>query len=58
MKVFQDLRAEGIGLGLPLTVLVDEAGCHIAAINGPAHWSGDDAVALIEAALAQSGAAR
>lgn len=50
--VFNDLRRNGLALGLPVTILVDEDGCVIANMNGPAHWSSPDAFALIDAALA------
>jgi thiol-disulfide isomerase/thioredoxin len=51
MGVFNDLKRKGIGLGLPVTVLVDEDGCAIAQMNGPAEWASDDAKALIGQAL-------
>jgi thiol-disulfide isomerase/thioredoxin len=50
-KVFQDLKAIGRALGMPTSVLVDGQGCEIATIAGPAEWSSDDAVKLIEAAM-------
>jgi len=50
-KVFQDLKAIGRALGMPTTVLVDGAGCEIATIAGPAEWDGEEAVALLKAAL-------
>ncbi|KFB08944.1 thiol:disulfide interchange protein TlpA [Nitratireductor basaltis] len=51
MGVFNDLKRKGIGLGLPVTVLVDEDGCAIAQMNGPAEWASEDAKALIRHAL-------
>ena len=51
-KTFQDLKAIGRAFGMPTTVLVDAKGCEIGSIAGPAEWSSDDAVKLIEAALA------
>jgi thiol-disulfide isomerase/thioredoxin len=50
-KVFQDLKAIGRALGMPTTVLVDGAGCEIATIAGPAEWDGEEAVALLKAAM-------
>ncbi len=50
-KVFQDLRSAGRALGMPTTMLIDPNGCEIGTIGGPAKWSSDDAVKLIEAAL-------
>ena len=38
---------------MPTSVLVDGAGCEIATIAGPAEWDGEDAVALLKAALAR-----
>src|ERR1700757_403179 len=50
-KVFQDLKAIGRALGMPTSVLVDGQGCEIATIAGPAEWSSDDAIKLIQAAI-------
>jgi hypothetical protein len=50
-KVFQDLKAIGRALGMPTTVLVDGAGCEIATMAGRAEWDGEEAVALLKAAL-------
>ena len=44
-------RNAALALGLPVTLLVDPQGCLIAAMNGPANWSGPDAARLIDAAL-------
>jgi len=51
-KVFQDLKSVGRAFGMPTTVLIDPEGCELATIAGPAEWASNDAVALIEAALA------
>jgi len=56
-KTFQDLKGIGRALGMPTSVLVDGQGCEIGTIAGPAEWSSDDAVKLIEAALKPSAAA-
>ena len=53
-KVFQDLKAVGRAIGMPTTLLVDGAGCEIASLAGPAEWSSDDALKLIQAAVEQS----
>ncbi len=50
-KLFQDLKVAGRGVGLPTTILIDRDGCEIGYLPGPAHWSSDDAKALIRAAL-------
>ncbi|MDS1136335.1 thiol:disulfide interchange protein TlpA [Nitratireductor indicus] len=51
MGVFNDLKREGLALGLPATLLIDKDGCLIAHMNGPAEWSSEDAKRLIDAAL-------
>ncbi len=39
-------------IGMPTTLLVDRQGREIARIAGPAEWASDDAIKLIEAAIA------
>ena len=53
MGAFNLLKERGLALGLPLTLLVDPQGCLVAAMNGPANWSGADAAKLVDAALDQ-----
>ncbi|WP_245413645.1 thiol:disulfide interchange protein TlpA [Mangrovicella endophytica] len=48
MGVFNTLKGEGLAVGLPTTLLVDETGCARAAISGPAEWASPDALTLIE----------
>jgi hypothetical protein len=36
---------------MPTSVLVDDQGCEIGTIAGPAEWDSDDAVKLITAAI-------
>jgi thiol-disulfide isomerase/thioredoxin len=50
-KAFQDLKVVGRAVGLPTTLLIDEAGCEIGYLAGPAEWGSEDAVKLIQAAL-------
>jgi thiol-disulfide isomerase/thioredoxin len=50
-KVFQDLKLAGWAFGMPTTLIVDPGGCVLASLAGPADWSGDDALALLKAAL-------
>ena len=38
---------------MPTTLLVDPAGCEIASLAGPAEWASEDAVRLVQKALAQ-----
>jgi len=51
--IFNELRRRNLAVGLPVTLLVDEDGCLLAHMNGPANWAGQDALNLIEAALEQ-----
>ncbi|RCL00912.1 MAG: Thisulfide interchange protein [Candidatus Tokpelaia sp. JSC189] len=51
MKIFQALKREKLGFGLPVTMVVDRQGCVIAAFNGSAPWEDQTAVAFIEAAI-------
>lgn len=51
LGVFDELKTRGLALGLPVTLLVDEEGCLLAHMNGPAEWASEDAKRLIEAAL-------
>ena len=53
-KTFQDLKAIGRAFGMPTTLLVDPHGCELGTIAGPAEWSSEDAVKLIQAALGKS----
>jgi thiol-disulfide isomerase/thioredoxin len=48
--LFQNLRAEGLAFGMPTTLLIDDEGCLLGFLAGPAHWDSADAVALIDAA--------
>jgi thiol-disulfide isomerase/thioredoxin len=52
-KTFQDLKAVGRAFGMPTTVLIDPKGCEIGTIAGPAEWASDEAVKLVQAAIAQ-----
>jgi len=52
-KTFQDLKVAGKAFGMPTTLLVDPEGCELGNLAGPAEWASDDAIKLIEAALAQ-----
>ena len=56
-QAFQDLRVVGRGFGLPTTMLIDAKGCELGHIAGPAEWASPDALALIKAALAETGKA-
>jgi len=53
-KAFQDLKAIGRAVGLPTTILIDGQGCEVGHLAGPAEWGSEDAVKLIQAALASA----
>jgi thiol-disulfide isomerase/thioredoxin len=50
-NLFSDLKKQGLAFGLPVTFLIDEHGCRIGSVNGPAEWDSEDAKAMIGAAL-------
>jgi thiol-disulfide isomerase/thioredoxin len=50
-RIFQDLRNAGDTEGLPVTLLIDPAGCRLGRLAGWAEWASPDAVALVRAAL-------
>jgi thiol-disulfide isomerase/thioredoxin len=43
LGLFNELKARGLALGLPVTMLVDSEGCLLAHMNGPADWASPDA---------------
>lgn len=49
-KIFQELKSIGKAFGMPTTVIVDRKGCELASLAGPAEWSSEDAVKLLQAA--------
>jgi thiol-disulfide isomerase/thioredoxin len=53
LGIFNEVKKRGLVLGLPVTLLIGPDGCLLAGMNGPANWSGADARALIDAALAK-----
>lgn len=50
-KIFERLRNEAVTVGLPATLLLDEAACEIAILQGPAHWDSEDGHRVIDALL-------
>ncbi len=55
LALFNDLKKRGLALGLPVTLLIDDEGCLLGHMNGPADWAGADAKRLIEAAIGRAG---
>ncbi|MBB4075833.1 thiol-disulfide isomerase/thioredoxin [Bartonella fuyuanensis] len=54
MNIFNDMRKQGLALGLPITLLIDKNGYLIASYNGSAPWANDDAKALIKAVMQEA----
>ncbi len=50
-KLFERLRNDAVTLGLPASVLVDEDGCELGVLQGPAHWDSEDGHRVIETLL-------
>lgn len=50
LATFNTLKGQGLAFGLPTTLLVDETGCGLGVMSGPAEWDSDDAKALVRAA--------
>ena len=50
LALFNDLKKRSLALGLPVTLLIDEEGCLLAHMNGPAEWNSPDALRLVDAA--------
>ncbi|MFC4173849.1 TlpA family protein disulfide reductase [Microvirga sp. GCM10011540] len=50
-KLLQTLQKSGHVVGLPTTFVVDEAGCEIALLKGPAEWASDEAYTFVRTAL-------
>ena len=51
MGVFNALKKQSLAFGLPVTMLLDKEGCIIGALNGEAKWAGDEAKAMVKAAM-------
>ncbi|GHA26079.1 thiol:disulfide interchange protein TlpA [Devosia pacifica] len=52
-EAFERLKTEAVAVGLPATLVLDEGGCELAVLQGPAKWAHADGEAVIEAVLAQ-----
>ncbi|MBP0437904.1 thiol:disulfide interchange protein TlpA [Tianweitania sediminis] len=50
LGIFNQTKERALALGLPVTLLIDDDGCLLAHMNGPAHWDSPDAYRLLEAA--------
>jgi len=49
LQAFQRLQQEAVTVGLPTTVLLDEKGCELGVLQGPAEWDSPDGHAVIDA---------
>ena len=50
-EIINRLKTSAVSAGLPATVLVDEKGCELAVLQGPAEWDSPDGHNLIEVFL-------
>lgn len=50
-RAFERLRNEAVTVGLPATLLLDELGCEIAVLQGPAEWDTPDGHRIVEALI-------
>ena len=48
---FYEMRRQALTVGLPTTVLIDDKGCAVGIMEGPADWASPEAFRLIQAAL-------
>lgn len=51
MKIFHDLKKQGLAFGMPTTLVLDKEGCAVGYMAGPAAWSDDKAVALLQTVI-------
>jgi len=48
---FERLKQQAVAVGLPATLVLDQNGCELGVLQGPAEWNTDDGRAVIEALL-------
>lgn len=48
---FERLKQEAVAIGLPATLVLDENGCELAVLQGPAEWNTPDGEKVIEALI-------
>jgi thiol-disulfide isomerase/thioredoxin len=48
---FERLKQQAVAVGLPATLVLDENGCELAVLQGPAEWNSPDGQAVIETLL-------
>jgi thiol-disulfide isomerase/thioredoxin len=52
---FERLKQEAVAIGLPATLVLDENGCELGVLQGPAEWNTADGKAVIETLLKLGG---
>lgn len=45
---FERLKQQAVAVGLPATLVLDENGCELGVLQGPAHWDTPDGEAVVE----------
>ena len=50
-EIINRLKTSAVSAGLPASVLVDEKGCELAVLQGPAEWDSPDGHSLVETFL-------
>ncbi len=48
---FERLKTEAVAVGLPVTLVLDQNGCELAVLPGPAHWDTPDGDAVVQALI-------
>jgi thiol-disulfide isomerase/thioredoxin len=48
---FKRLQQQAVAVGLPATLLLDEKGCELGVLQGPAAWDSDQGKAVVEALI-------
>jgi thiol-disulfide isomerase/thioredoxin len=48
-KAFDLLKTQAVAIGLPTTLLLDENGCELAVLQGPAEWNSPDGERVVKA---------
>ncbi|MDB5539436.1 MAG: sodium:dicarboxylate symporter [Devosia sp.] len=51
-SAFERLKREAVAIGLPATLLLDEKGCELAVLQGPAEWDSKDGHNVIDTLMA------
>jgi hypothetical protein len=46
---FERLKQQAVAVGLPVTLVLDENGCELGVLQGPAEWNTPDGQAVVEA---------